>query len=398
MISGRITQVFLLAVFVTGLVIAAFGAGIGTAWLLLHDRTAPVDGATEFGVFWEAWNLVEDHFFGDLPDSQHLAWSAIRGALAGLDDSHTTFLEPQPRKLENERLSGKYGGIGAYVSQAEDGRIVLDPMPDQPAFEAGVRTGDVVVEVDDTTVTPEMTVDDVAALIKGEVGTSVRLTLLRGEQDEPIVVDIRRKEIPTPSVEWRMLQEADGVGYARIMLFSGRTGGELKVALEELKTQGMAMLVLDLRGNGGGLLDAAIDVASEFLDDGVVLYEVEKGEPERARMANRGGGLIEGALVVLVDGGTASASEIVAGALQDRGRAVLIGQKTFGKGSVQSVFDLSDGSSVHITSAQWLTPDRHQISADGLTPDLEVGITEQDRSENLDPQLDRAVEYLTSGR
>jgi carboxyl-terminal processing protease len=158
------------------------------------------------------------------------------------------------------------------------------------------------------------------------------------------------------------------------------------------------MLVLDLRGNGGGLLDAAIDVASEFLYDGVVLYEVEKGEPERARTANQEGSFIEGALVVLVDGGTASASEIVAGALRDRGRAVLIGQKTFGKGSVQSVFDLSDGSSVHITSAQWLTPDRHQISADGLVPDLEVGITEQDRSDNLDPQLDRAVEYLNSGR
>ena len=130
----------------------------------------------------------------------------------------------------------------------------------------------------------------------------MRLTLVRGGQDEPIVVDIRRKEIPTPSVEWRMLEETDGVGYARIMLFSGRTGGELKVALEELKTQGMDMLVLDLRGNGGGLLDAAIDVASEFLYDGVVLYEVEKGEPEHARTANRGGGFSEGVLVVLVDG------------------------------------------------------------------------------------------------
>ncbi len=398
MVSGRITQVFLLAVFVTGLVTAAFAAGLGVAWLALHDGTAPVESPDEFGVFWEAWHLVEEHFFGELPDSQHLAWSAIRGALAGLNDSHTTFLEPQPRKLENERLSGKYGGIGAYVSQAQDGRIVLDPMPDQPAFEAGVRTGDVVVAVDDTTITPEMTVDDVASLIKGEVGTSVRLTLRRGDADEMIVVDIQRKEIPTPSVEWRMLEEAGGVGYARIMLFSGRTGSELKVALEELRTQGMSMLVLDLRGNGGGLLDAAIDVASEFIEEGVVLYEIEKGEPERARTANAGGGFTEGAMVVLVDGGTASASEIVAGALQDRDRALLIGQKTFGKGSVQSVFDLSDGSSVHITSAQWLTPERHQISADGLTPEIEVDITEEDRSQGLDPQLDRAIELLTSGR
>jgi carboxyl-terminal processing protease len=297
--------------------------------------------------------------------------------------------------LENERLSGRYGGIGAYVSQAEDGSVVLDPMPGLPAEQAGVRTGDVVVKVDDTQITPEMTIDDVVALVKGKVGTTVQLTLRRGGQDE-IVVDIQRQDIPTPSVEWRMLEEADGVGYARIMLFSGRTGSELKGALVELKDQGMTELVLDLRGNGGGLLGAAADVADEFLDGGVILYEVAKGEPERSTKASRGGEFTEGRLAVLVDGGTASASEIVAGALQDRGRGVLVGQTTFGKGSVQSVFDLSDGSSVHVTSAQWLTPNRHQITPQGLTPDLMVDISGDDRSEDPDPPLQRAIEYLTS--
>jgi len=155
----------------------------------------------------------------------------------------------------------------------------------------------------------------------------------------------------------------------------------------------MTALIVDLRGNGGGFLDAAVDVASEFLSDGVILYQIEKGKGERPFKA-----YLEGPLVVLVDGGTASASEIVAGALQDRGRAILVGEKTFGKGSIQSVFDLSDGSSVHVTSARWLTPDRHLIDKEGLTPDVEVTISDEDRSQGRDPQLERAIEVLLNGQ
>jgi carboxyl-terminal processing protease len=206
-----------------------------------------------------------------------------------------------------------------------------------------------------------------------------------------------REEIPSPSVEWRMLEGAEGAGYVRIALFSDRTDGELKKALADLKAQGMVRLVLDLRGNGGGLLNASIDVASEFLGDGVVAYQLSKGAQPEELAAKRGGTYLEGPLVVLIDGGTASASEIVAGALQDRGRARLVGEKSYGKGSVQSVVDLSDGSSVHITSAQWETPNRHQISGQGLTPDVEVAITDDDRAQGRDPQLERAVEALTTG-
>ena len=195
-----------------------------------------------------------------------------------------------------------------------------------------------------------------------------------------------------------MLEEAEGVGYVRIFLFSGRTEKELEDALQELKDQGMTALVLDLRGNGGGLFDSAIDVASKFLDGGTVLYQVEKDAPEQEFRANGRPIWPEGPMVVLVDGGTASASEIVAGALQDRGRAILAGEQTYGKGSVQSVFDLSDGSSVHITHAQWLTPERRQISGEGLAPDLEVSPTEEDREQGRDAPLERAVEYLQTGQ
>jgi carboxyl-terminal processing protease len=396
--NGRIVRIFLLALLITGVALGAFGAGIGSMWLFMHGRTANADEAAEFGVFWEAWHLVEDNFLGDLPDVQHLTWGAIRGALGTLDDPHTTFLEPEPRQREKEDLSGRFGGIGAYVTQAEDGSIMLDPMPDLPAAQAGILKGDVVVQVDDTEITPEMTVDDVVNLVRGDIGSTVRLTLRREGLAEPVVVEVVRQEIPSPSVEWRMLDEAPGVGYIRITLFGGRTDTELQGAIVDLQEQGMASLILDLRGNGGGFLDAAIDVASEFLPDGVVLYEVERDNQERTFEVKRGGDYIEPPLALLVDGGTASASEIVSGALQDRGRAMLIGEKTYGKGSVQSVFDLSDGSSVHITSAKWLTPNRHQIDGQGLTPDLAVSITEEDRNQGRDPQLERAVEYMTTGK
>lgn len=398
MSSARSTKLLLLALLITGMVILAYAAGITTAWLLMHGRTADAGEAAEFGVFWEAWHLVEDRFVGEIPDMQHVTWGALRGALATLNDPHTTFLEPQPRQREREELSGRFGGIGAYVTKAEDGNIVLDPMPGLPAEQAGVQDGDIVVKVDETEITPEMTADEVVALVRGEVGTVVRLTLRREGQAEPFVVEVTRQEIPAPSVEWRMLEGTDGIGYVRIAIFSGRTKQELGDALKELKALGMSRLVLDLRGNGGGLLDSAVDVASEFLRGGNVAYQVEKGQPEQPFAVKAGGLFTEQPVALLVDGGSASASEIVAGALQDRDRAVLIGQRTYGKGSVQSVHDLSDGSSVHITYAKWLTPEHRQIDGQGLSPDIEITFSDEDRNEGRDPQLERAIEYLTTGQ
>jgi carboxyl-terminal processing protease len=397
MSMSRTTKSLLLASIVTLMVLCAFLAGVGATWLLVHGGTASADEASEFAVFWQAWHLIEDNFFGDLPDMQHVTWGAIRGAIDTLDDPHTTFLEPQPRQREREDLSGRFGGIGAYVTQAEDGSIILNPMPDLPAEQAGIQEGDIVVQVDDTEITPEMTVDSVVTLVRGKVGTTVRLTLRREGRSDPIVVEIERKEIPSPSLHWRMLEEAEGIGYMSIMLFSGRTDKELKEALGELREQGTSHLIIDLRGNGGGLFDAAIDVSSRFLPDGVVVYQVESDGSEEAYDVRGGYKADDWPIVLLVDGGTASASEIMAGALQDSGRAQLIGEKTYGKGSVQHVFDLTDGSSVHITASKWLTPNRRQIDGHGLVPDQEVSTTEEDRAQERDPQLERAIEYLLTG-
>jgi carboxyl-terminal processing protease len=393
---NRTTRIAVLALVITGLIIGAFGAGIGATWLLMRPSTPDGEQATAFGLFWEAWHLVEKNYYGDLPDIHQVTWGAIRGALTTLNDPHTTFLEPRPRQREKERLSGQFGGIGAYVHQAEDGTITLDPMPDLPADRAGVVKGDVLLAVDDTEITSEMTTEDVAQLIRGEVGTIVRLGLRREGQPEPIVLEVQRQEIPSPSVEWRMLEKAEGVGYVRITLFSGRTALEMEEAIADLQSQAMTGLIIDLRGNGGGLFDASVDVASQFLPDGVVVYQLEKDGKERAFEVRRKGTLLDTPLVLLVDGATASASEIVAGALQDRGRAILVGEKTYGKGTVQTVYDLSDGSSVHITYAEWLTPHRRHISGQGLAPDLDVVISEEDRGQGRDTQLERAIEYLTS--
>jgi carboxyl-terminal processing protease len=268
-------------------------------------------------------------------------------------------------------------------------------MRDRPAARAGILDGDVLLAVEGETITPLMSVEDVVAMIRGEEGTGVLLTLRRTGQALPIGVKVVRERIDTPSVEWRLLDKDRGIGYARVGLFAENTATELLTGIGELQVQGVQKLVLDLRGNGGGLLDAAIQTTSVFLKDGDVLREVKRGGQERyfpAKSVSSPAQTWEVAL--LVDGGTASASEIVAGALRDHGRAVLIGEKTFGKGSVQEVHELPDGSSLHVTVAQWLTPDRHQIDKVGLEPDISVTLTPEDRMNGRDPQLKRAQSWL----
>jgi carboxyl-terminal processing protease len=369
------------------------GAGYGAHWYLTKN-TPTADESDDFGVYWEVWHLVEDKFYGEIPDGSASVYGAIRGALGTLEDPYTIFVEPQPRALEKAELEGKFGGIGAFVSRGPNGEVVLTPMVDSPAEQAGVQEGDILLRVEDTPITPEMTTDEVVLLIRGEVDTQVTLALERVGEAEPIVVTITRKVIETPSVEWRVLEQDPHTGYIRIRLFTERTGRELERALEELRDEGVTRLVLDLRDNGGGLLDAAVDVTSQFLREGVVLYEDRRDQPEKFYSVKKGGLALDLPLVVLVNGGTASASEIVAGALRDYERGSLVGERTFGKGSVQLVYDLSDQSSLHVTVARWLTPDRHRIDGEGIIPDVEIIPSQEDLASGLDPQLERAIAYL----
>jgi carboxyl-terminal processing protease len=341
-------------------------------------------------VFWEAWDHVEHTFYGDLPAPRQRTYGAIRETLALLGDPYTVLVEPQSRELEQDRMRGSFGGVGVSLWRDAEGRIELSPYPDAPAQRAGVREGDFLLAVDDEPITSEMTVDDVRARIHGEVGTPITLTLSR---PPTLTLDLtmEREEIQVPSVTWRALDRAPGIGYLHIQTFTDRTGQEVQDALHDLlQNMGSTGLVLDLRDNAGGLIDPAVTTASQFLSDGVVLIELRRDAQDRTFPVRTGGVAIDVPLVVVVDGGTASAAEIVAGALQDHGRAALIGETTFGKGSVQTIYDLSDGASLHLTSAIWLTPNRHRINGQGLTPDVLVP-----RGDGPgDEQLDRAVDYL----
>lgn len=373
-----------------------FSAGFGTNWLMLHLRgvdAMPAGETQTFDLFWEIWHILQRDFYGPLPDDTQMTYSAIRGVLASLDDPYTSFIEPQPRELERNELEGRFGGIGAWVRQEGIGTFVLSPMPDRPAARAGVLEGDVLVTVDGVEITAETSMEDVLTLIRGPIDTVVAITVRREGVDGTLSFEITRQEFEIPSVTWKRIEDDPAIGYVRLNLFSERTAGELRQALDELLAQDVAQLVLDLRDNGGGLLQAAIDVSSLFISDGVILYEERRGE-EKFYPAEPSDLVIDVPLVVLVNGGTASASEIVAGAIQDRDRGVLVGETTFGKGSVQLIYDLSDGSSLHVTAARWLTPGRHQIDGSGLTPDVQTALTAQDREQGRDPQLDKAIELL----
>jgi carboxyl-terminal processing protease len=388
-------RIRILLALLTAWLIFSLGAaiGFGTHWYLSRDNPT-FEEARQFGIFWETWRIVTDKFYGDIPANPAPVYGAIKGALSTLNDPYTLFVEPQPRALEKADLEGKFGGIGALVNRGRAGEVILQPLVDSPAEKAGVKKDDVLVKVDDTDIKPEMATDQVVLLIRGEVGSQVKLTLKRAGVADPIVAVVTREVIETPSVEWRVLEQDHTIGYVHIRLFTERTGEETKRAIQDLKDKGVITLVVDLRDNGGGLLDAAVDVASQFLGSGVVLYEERRGQAERSYAVEGGGVALDQPLALLVNGGTASASEIVAGALQDQQRARLIGQKTYGKGSVQLVYDLSDQSSVHVTVARWLTPNRHQIDNQGLAPDIEVTISEEDKAAGKDPQLERAVAYL----
>ena len=246
-------------------------------------------------------------------------------------------------------------------------------------------------------ITAEMPVGDVVELIKGEKGTLVTLTVRHPGQSDEVDIAIERDDILIPSVSYRLLDVDPTIGYIQLTRFSGESGQEVHDAILDLQAQGAEKLILDLRHNPGGLLDASVAVADHFLSDVPVLYQQNKGEEEKVFMAAPEAVAGNMPLVLLVDGGTASSAEIVAGALQDHGRAVLIGSPTYGKGSVQLVYDLSDGSSVHVTSSRWFTPNRHQIDQQGLQPDIVVEVTQEAIDAGRDDVLSRAIDYLQNG-
>jgi carboxyl-terminal processing protease len=364
----------------------AFFAGV----MLAPQLTGVLAGRSNGGhapLLDEAWGVAESEFYGQLPSDQARTYGAVRGMMESFKDPYTGFYEPPQTELQSQQLSGKFGGIGASLRRENDGRVVLSPFPDRPAAQAGVKEGDVLLKIDDTPITADTKFEDVTSLLRGEVGTPVKIEVDRAGQQ--LAFNITRGEISVPSVTWRILSQAPDVGYVKLNIFAQTSKDELIKAIADLKQQGAKKLIFDLRDNGGGLLDAAVGVASQFVDGTVVTEKQRSSQHDFTAEAT--GAARDLPLVVLVNGGTASASEIVSGAIQDKGRGVLVGMKTYGKGSVQNVIPLSDGSSLHVTVAEWLTPKGRQITGKGLQPDVVVDLSADDAANGRDPQLDRAI-------
>ncbi len=363
----------------------------------LSSPTPPSPGGenASFDLFWEVWDLIQEEYYGNLPDNEKMTYGAIRGALNTLDDPFTGFLEPKVAAINREDDSGSFEGIGAYVTMREGRLVIVNTFKDQPAEKAGLQRDDIVLKVDDTPI-ENMSIYEAITLIRGPAGTQVRLTILRGGE-ETFEVTITRARIDIPVVEAEMRE--DGIAYVSLFEFSSDSSAKLEDAIRQLLAQKPKGLILDLRGNPGGWLNEAVLTAGLFLPrNDLVLIERFKDGTQQPYRTTRKPVAPDIPLVVLVDGGSASASEIVAGALQDHGRALLIGEKTFGKGSVQFAHELSNGAELRVTVARWFTPNDRAIHGQGLEPDISVEITQKDVEANLDPQLDRAVEYLLTGK
>ena len=346
-----------------------------------------------FQLFWEVWDIIQENYYGDLPDMQTVTYGAIRGMLETLGDEYTSFIEPDIAAILEEDASGTFEGIGAFVRMREDGKLeIVSIIEGSPAEAAGLQGGDLVVAVDGQSIVG-YSLYEAIILIRGPAGTEVTLTIERPGEEGTFDITVTRARIEIPVVEWEMLDE--GIGYVHLREFSATATEQLEESLRQILAEHPKGLVLDLRNNPGGWLDQAVRVADLFLDDGVILIERSYDGEEIFRSYD--GDLAEDVpLVVLVNGGSASASEIAAGAIQARGRGILIGERTLGKGSVQRPYRLSDGSELRVTVARWYTPNDVAIHGQGLTPDVEVPFPE-DVGPDEDPQLDRAIEYLLTG-
>jgi carboxyl-terminal processing protease len=371
--------------YLSAVALAALGFVAGYLW----RGQAP----SRYHVLDEAYVLLTEHFLDPLPGSTALQRGMIRGMLQELGDPFTVYVEPAAHELESDTLAGEYGGIGALLTIDQEGLVHIVPVAGGPAERAGAREGDILTAIDGDPLEAGTSLEEVSAALRGAAGTEVTLTLESpGSTEEPRDVTIVREVIPLPSVTGYLLPDNGAIGVIAVTAFSDRTPDELSGVYRDLVARGADKIILDLRGNSGGLLDSGVDVSRFFLASGIVVTERGRGGSEQIYRATRAGEAASVPLAVLVDSSTASAAEIVAAALQANGRAPLIGTPTYGKGSVQLIFELSDGSSLHVTSARWLTPAGDQLDGVGLSPDIALDPTAA--PQGSDPFLQAAAAWL----
>jgi len=354
----------------------SFGAGC-----VLGVKTSP---EPDLDIVEEAWSIIfQDYVERDQLDPNKLTQGAVRGMVEALDDHYTSYLDTTAYELWTRSIEGKFEGIGAYVEVKDEQITIVAPIPDSPAEQAGIRAGDVILEIDGKS-TEGMSLIEAVLNIRGPQGTPVALLVLHQGETEPEVIKIIRSEIELPSVDSEMKED---IAYIEISYFSERTAQELAPVLESI-TQEATGIILDLRSNGGGLLDTVIDVTSFFLNEGVVMDMVDNQGQHTIYSVKTSQITTDLPMVVLVDGYSASGSEVLTGALQDYGRATIAGARTFGKGSVNILRPLKDGSGLYITTARWFTPTGRLIEGEGLTPDYEL--------EEDEDAIQWAIDFLKS--
>jgi len=406
LMTAMVAGIIGMSVFMGGFIAGRYtsGAAVDVPVLAGLEDTRPGAGGTPadlealFEPFWQAWNLVHEDFVDQPLDDTQLMQGAINGMMAALGDEHSSYMPPDDYNIISEDQSGEFEGIGAYVD-GEDGRglRIVSPFPGSPAEEAGLLPRDLIIAVNGTDITA-LNEAEAIGLVRGPAGSTVILTILReagaGQPEETREFSVTRARITIASVEGEIL--AGSIAYVKVNDFGARTTRELRDTLRELMRSDPAGLVLDLRGNPGGFLSTAIDVTSQFLPRGTLVMREEFGDGREVQYeAERGGLATEIPLVVLIDEGSASASEIVAGAIQDNERGVLVGATSYGKGSVQNWHELrGDNGAIRVTVARWYTPNGRSIHALGIAPDVAVELSEDNHAAGEDPQLDEALRQI----
>jgi carboxyl-terminal processing protease len=356
-------------------IFTSLGAGIliGTTGFGIFAGSPPSNAEPEeFRVFWQAWDTVHKNFVErEALDAKVLTYGAIRGMVQALgDEGHTAFLTPEERERQQTELSGTFSGIGAQLGVRDQLPVIVAPFDGSPADQAGVKAGDIILEVDGEDVTA-LPLNDIVTKIRGPEGTPVTLSLLRPDENRSLEVTITRGEIKVPAASWAMIP-GTSVALIRLSQFTANAEADIVKALEATEEAGATAMILDVRNNPGGLLEQAINVTSQFLSDGDVLLEEDANGNRKSYAVIPGGKGTELPLVVLINGGSASSSEILAGAIQDHGRGELVGQTTFGTGTVLQPYILEDGSALLLGTRQWLTPEGRLIRKQGISPDYEV--------------------------
>jgi carboxyl-terminal processing protease len=379
-------RTFLLTLFLGLTLTVGFGAGFITRDLWSFH-------ANDYPIFEQSLDILSHQGLNPIPGAPALEYGMIRGMVQAYGDQYTIFVEPAQHELESNTLQGSFGGIGVNLNRDAEGNIILFPYPGSPAIQEGIIDGDQLVGVDSLMVTKDTPIESVQAALRGPVGQVVKVQVTRSTETSPLTFSIKRSEFPIPSVAWHLDSEAAEVGVIQVNLIAASTPDEIKRAVEDLRSRGARTFILDLRNNYGGLLSAGVDIARLFLSEGVIIQQQNRDQHIETYRVEHPGSYNNLPLAVLVNENTASSAEIIAGALKVHSRAKIIGTPTYGKDTIQLVFDLKDGSSLHVTAAKWWVPGLDPpIGGGGLQPDIFVA-SPADQS-GPDAALRAAVQVL----